>query len=443
LKEEIQRVQEIRRVTWICPRGVRNDYTRLIKGLTGGSADSPSFQNISGLLRRRLRNDRVSLEVIDNIEGTEEISILARSDLIILDPFSVKKPTEGLLSFRDLRTMKNSSEENGISRMIRDIRSVDPETPLLLMLPADSTADGEEWKPESVVANYLRGSPLRFQEGSDAVARKPFWVAADGHSDRGAGLGNQILSLLSAQDDYDVKYQVIIAVGAVLGRFDECIDEIRSEMREEGRNLDKVFKPLLPFLVRAYGLSASLNDLQAIKTVRLANDLRRQIRRDENKNADEWSGMEKQTVDDIIDYFAKDAIYDASIQRHVTLENWMRRMVDREARRVYEEEVNGPDAGEREEGQDGFEDISPLTRPLTRLFGGSTRYEFTARGSWYDSANERVDDILIVVEFAARSSIVARHVVKDLAVHYLSKVAGEDEVMVQEIAADAHFWSDP
>jgi len=446
LKQEIQRVQEIRHVTWVCPRGIQKDYTILLSNLTGEESGTVSFKNIKSLLERHLQDNRISLKVVDNIEGAHETGALARSDLIVLDPFLVtigRKELRKELSIpRDHRMIADTSDKGDLDRMIGDIRSVDPETPLLLMLPADSTADGEEWKPESVVANYLRGSPLRLQEGRDTIARKPFWVAADGHSDREAGLANQIQSLLSAQDEYDVKYQVIIAVGAVLGRFGECIHEIKDEMCKGDRNLDELFKPLLPALVRAYGLSASLNDLQAIKTARLANDLCQQVRRDQDQNGDDWFEVEKQTIDDIIYYFAIDAIYDASIQRHVTLENWMRRMVDRKARMVYQEEVNGPDGGKREERQSGFEDISPLIRPLTRLFGGSTRYEFNARGTWYDAKNKRVDDILIVVEFSARSLIVARNVVEDLAVHYLSEVAGEDEVMVQEISADAHFWSD-
>jgi len=86
-------------------------------------------------------------------------------------------------------------------------------------------------------------------------------------------------------------------------------------------------------------------------------------------------------------------------------------------------------------------DVTALTRPLSLLFGGSTRYEFSARGSWYKSAGERVDDILIVVEFCAQSSIVARQIIKDLAVRYLGKVAGEEAVMVQEVSTDAHIWS--
>ena len=472
----ISKAQSVRRVTWICPKDVRDDYNELGSHLSEGC--SSFFDRMKNLLCSHLRQQRVSLTCpIDPIKKTEA-SKLAGSDLIVLDPFQIKGEKDEFLA--------------RYYQMIKEVRSADPDVPLLLLLPTDSDSlllSGKErkWSPEEVVENYLRGSPLRLREGKDAIGRKPTWIAADGHSDSEAGLANQIHSLLSAQDEFDVKYQVLVPVGAVLGRCGEHVHDIRSRMHEESVKLDDVFAPLLPLLVQAYGLSASLRDLRTIKSVRLAHDLRLQIRRDQKQN--DWGETEAETVNDVLTYFAETAISSSAIQRHMTVENWMRRMVDREAMRVYEEEVNGAEAGDREEDHSGFEDISPLTdlltrlfdwvrrmvreamrvyeeevngaeasdgeedhsgfedispltRPLSRLFGGSTRYEFTARGSWYDEKNKRVDDLLIVVEFAARSSIVARHVVEDLAVHYLSEVAGEDKVMVQEISTNAHFWSD-
>ena len=54
------------------------------------------------------------------------------------------------------------------------------------------------------------------------------------------------------------------------------------------------------------------------------------------------------------------------------------------------------------------------------------------RGSWYKGANQ-IDDLLIVIEFCAKSSLVARKFIETTVVRYLREIAGEDCVLVQEI----------
>jgi hypothetical protein len=199
-------------------------------------------------------------------------------------------------------------------------------------------------------------------------------------------------------------------------------------------------------LVQTYGMSASLRDLSAMNGAQFAEDLRRRIQQDRKQNEDHWTGLKEADIQRSINRFASNVSH-RSIQRHLTLETWMRNMVDWQARKV-QGESEGRDESSSEQGKedDEFKDISALTRPLALTFGGSTRYEFSARGSWYPSdspsdSNQRVDDILIVVEFCAQSSTVARSLIKDQAVHYLSKIAGEEAVMVQEIPTHAHIWS--
>lgn len=469
LHDALRRAQDVRRVTWICPEGVKDNYDALVSSLDedsdeedcssapGGCSDNeeeerPSFKAVKELLRHRLRQKRVSLNVEEAVPDRE---CLADSDLVVLDPFTVQMP-----GLRDNELQKgNTGGENAGSgdseqddpldfrEDIGDLRSLDEDVPLLLVLPADGnsnsdgdapdTSNGDRWKPENIVAEFFHGTSLRLREGQDAIARKPTWLSADGHPDPEAGLANQIFSLLDNENRFDVKYQVLVPVAAVLGRFGERIRDICQEMHDDEEPQDRVFSPLLPFLVQAFGLSASVRDLCEIESAELAGSLRSQVRRDQRQNTDDWSHVDQETIDEVLDCFAASGIRHPSIRKHVTLENWMRKMVDRRAREAYDH----PEAEERA-GGGKMGDVTTLTRPLSLLFGGSTRYEFSARGSWYKSTKERVDDILIVVEFCARSSIVARQIIKDLAVHYLSKVAGEEAVMVQEVSTDARIWSD-
>jgi hypothetical protein len=392
-------------------------------------------------LRHHLWKKRIALDIQETVPGRER---LVHSDLVILDPFKVQ-----MNGLKDDESQEDDPPE--LQTLIENVRSVNADVPLLLVLPTDSYSSSDDntrggntidyddhfgrWKPENVVAEFFHGSSLRLRRGKDAIVRKPTWLSANGHSDSEAGFADQIFSLLDNENRFDVKYQVLVPVGAVLGRCGEHIHGMYQAMRDE-EDLDRVFSPLLPFLVQEYGLSASLRDLCEIESAELASALRSQVRRDQRQNKDHWSHVDERTINDVLDYFAAKGIRHPSVKKHVTLENWMRKFVDRRAREKYDY----ADSGSEEVGRE-MADVTALTQPLSLLFGGSTRYEFSARGSWYKSATERVDDILIVVEFCAQSSIVARQVIKDLAVRYLGKVAGEEAVMVQEVSTDAHIWS--
>jgi hypothetical protein len=74
-----------------------------------------------------------------------------------------------------------------------------------------------------------------------------------------------------------------------------------------------------------------------------------------------------------------------------------------------------------------------IIKPLTQVFGGVSSYELGIRGSWYDADSKKVDDTIIVVEFCAKSSLMAKEFIEKTVVRYLKEVAGEDMVLLQEI----------
>jgi hypothetical protein len=74
-----------------------------------------------------------------------------------------------------------------------------------------------------------------------------------------------------------------------------------------------------------------------------------------------------------------------------------------------------------------------IIKPLTQVFGGVSSYELGIRGSWYDDKSQKVDDTVIVVEFCAKSSLMAKEFIEETVVRYLKQVAGEEVVLLQEI----------
>jgi len=388
LHDALKEARDVRRVTWVCPEDVKDNYNALVSSLDEdstegeGSSDSdeasgsngeehPHFESMKGLLRHHLRKKRVAL----NVEGTDPgREHLIHSDLVILDPFKVQR--KGL---QDGESQQYDPPEP--QRLIEKVRSVNADVPLLLVLPRNGKSNSDDntnggstdeddndlgrWKPENVVAEFFRGSSLRLREEEDAVVRKPTWLAATGYPDPEAGFADQIFSLLDNENRFDVKYQVLIPVAAVLGRFGKRIHGMYQEMHDE-EDLDRVFSPLLPFLVQAYGLSASLHDLCAIESAELASTLRSQVRRDQRQNREDWSHVDERTIDDVLGYFASKGIHHSSVRKYVTLENWMRNMVDRNAREEYQhlDPENGGEGGSCPETVQGGSGSDLLCNPV-------------------------------------------------------------------------------
>ncbi len=372
LKAQVIQASVLHRVKWLCPQVIQDDYSKLLEKTT--------FDKFHAFLDNWLDQKRIELEIIQNCNR----NAIAESDLIIVDLFT-----------------NQGTHTLNLLKAIAKIRYYNNNTCLLVVLPSTENV-------ENTVSDYYRKLPLALRDGSDAIIKKPMWLVNNGHSNPEDALGNLIIKQLQRLNEYDVKYQIIVPVAAIVGRYDnDFIYKVKSSESQPSKDADKLYAPLIPLLVNAYGLSANLGDIAKLGD-RLKQDLQEKIR-------EEWQGERNDginAVSSVTDRFIE-VILDKSIQEHLTLEAWLRASVDRK--------VNNK-----------FKDINTITQPLTKVFGGATRYEFSVRGSWYKGANQ-IDDLLIVIEFCAKSSLIARKFIETTVVRYLREIAGEDCVLVQEI----------
>lgn len=193
-----------RNVKWYSPFGIEERY--------------------AGFLAQWLRERNVTLE---RIRSLDERTILG-SDLIVFDVLGID---QGTITER---------EKRAIEKTLSRIRDLNQRVLLLVVVP-------DRIDPEFTVGEFLRGMPLSLHEGKDAIIRKPMWIVADGHPDADAGLGNVIVHQLSCLNALDIKYQVLVPVAALIGRFTSNIGKILGSPKD--MELDEVYAPLLPFLI--------------------------------------------------------------------------------------------------------------------------------------------------------------------------------------------------
>lgn len=383
-----------RRVTWLCPRNVRKNYSNLF------DQSVLTFTDIEDSLKNWLDGKQIDLDIKENVIG------IVNTDLVIIDILQIEPKLDKSIEKEEL--IKELRE------IIHQIRAQNPNVQFILVLPFDL-------ERETSVSDYYTQLPLNFHDGSDNVIRKPFWFVLDGKTNPEECLGDMIIEQFQHKGDFDVKYQVLVPVAPLVGRLADRIKNILEKPKEIA--IDELYAPLLPYLVNAFGLSGRISDIAD-----LGNKVRKKlmdgINYERNKDAARWKNVDPFDISEILDGFIE-AMEDVQIKSHINLESWLRHIVDMKPGAV----ING----------EGRKDIHSLTEPLARVFGGSTRYEFSVRGSWYKEAN-RIDDILIVVEFCAKSSIIGRKFIRETAVKYLSKVAGEDVVLVQEIPIKGFMW---
>ena len=398
LREQIRKASVLHCVKWLCPEEIQIDYSSLLNG------ELP-FANCANWLKHWLAYQRIGLDIIT--QATKDK--IAGSDLIVIDIFKSKdgRPVLDLLD------------------TISQIRYVNNHASLIVVIPTATDA-------EDLVSDCYRKMPLALRDGSDMLIKKPMWLVADGSAIREEVLGKMIISQLRLFNDYDTKYQILVPVAAIVGRCNAAfVCRINDKSPKPAEEWDELYAPLLPFLINAYGLSGRLKDIA--ESPNLCEDLKERVLRAYEQEKYRWVSMKEEEVknetEKMVERFVK-AVKDNSIQHHMSVEAWLRKIVD-----------NKPKEKDKEKDEDKDKDIHSLTEPLARVFGGSTRYEFSVRGSWYQDIEQRVDDILIVVEFCAKSSIIAKRFIENTVVDYLHKVAGEKCVFVQEIPIRGSFFS--
>lgn len=262
------------------------------------------------------------------------------------------------------------------------------------------------------VNNYYRQLPLSLSDGRDAILQKPTWIVGAGHPQPEAGLSNLIIHQLDRLNDYDVKYNILVPVGAIVGRCnDDWVKKVESASFTQGNNAhesntetEKLYAPLLPLLIEIYGSSYPLSKIDYESLITSL------------KNKDEK--LDETTLT------AFTAKIKTDLNKYRNLEMWLRWAID------HCTQAKLPD---NNQGSNQEKKLPKLIEPLVRTFGGVTRYEFSARGTWYNDQGQPIDDMLIVMEFCAKSSIMAKTFIEKTIVEYLCKVAGEDCVLIQEI----------
>lgn len=381
LTTQIKKASVLYRVKWLCPKPIQQDYNQLFK-------KENIFTKTQELLTHWLGEKRIELEVIEQITDLE----IAQSNLIILDTFT-----------------KETKDQSDTIEIICKIHRVNPKIRLILIIPSDENV-------ETVVSDYYQNLPLKLKEGFDVIFKKPSWIVADdNHLNPEQVLGNLILEQLKHYSDYDVKYQVLVPVAAVIGRCDgDFIRRVNNQQNDQLDN-DKLYAPLIPLLVHLYGMSARLKDIAEISE-KMGQKLKEKID-EERIDKDRWIGIKETEIDaqitQVIQHFKIAINNDPSIQSHLTLEAWLKYAI--------EHQINDK------------LDVNSITEPLTRVFGGMTRYEFTVCGSWYKGVDQKIDDLLMTIEFCAKSSIIAKKFIEATIVQYLRQIAKEDCVLVQEI----------
>ena len=399
LKDQIENACSAVRhhVIWLCPKNIQDNYSNSLNPL------GITFEDIKGSLTGWLKSKQVDLEVIESLAENDFTS----TTLVILDILEIGKKFK--------KKQERASKIKKLRGTISKIRTKNPGIDFILVLPFDL-------EREPSVAGFYRQLPLNFDDGSDNVTRKPSWIVLDDTVKPGECLGKMIIDQLKNKGNFDVKYQVLVPVKPIVGRLAVKVEEIRSKTGRDDQKLDELYAPLLPYLVNAFGLSARISDI-AEPVSKLKKKVMEEIKIEKGKEEDRWKNVCLLDVAEILDDFLE-AVVNDQIKRHINLESWLRHIVDGKAAAVSKEED---------------QDIHTLTEPLARVFGGSTRYEFTVKGSWYKGAH-RIDDILIVVEFCAKSSIIGNRFIRETVVKYLTNVGGEDFVLVQEIPIKGFLW---
>jgi CheY-like chemotaxis protein len=394
------------RVTWLYPEGVQSMDAEVIGKVFQQAEDIQERMQES--VRSVLRDHLIDLDIEDSSLETfygADRTDLSRSDLFILDIARLNLPSEACEEVGD-----------ALRKLLLSLRHFNPDAPVIIIWPFD------RWKE---MDHFLFGSLRRlFREGIDQVLYKPTWLSDDGESTE--GLVGQVLHALQ-RPSFNVKFTVQLPIAPFIGRFDW------NYVREAQSNEAKAqFAPFLVPLVKAFGLSAPLSVLKNMTGIpkrRLVEAIQSEITQNRNR----WGGLgrndaainglatfllrgqpaqgvcseEKEALRRRFDELIQALRSSSELQSYLTLEDWVRSRCRRA--------------------------VKAHLSDVVRLFGGETRFELFARGSWIDKHGTQVEDLLIVVEFLANLSVVSREFVEHQVIQPLLEKYGEDAAILQEI----------
>jgi len=383
------------KVLWVCPYDVRNDWTYWAEPLNS------DFQQIQTAFAAWLAGHNIPLDVLE----PSEVRTVTRHNVIILDYFGITKSIDC---------------ETKLIDAYLSIRSDNPDSHLVIILPMRD----DVFEPNGGMLHTL-GDLIR--DGQDLIFHKPMWFFTD--SPNSISLGQRIIDIIRNRPRFDVKYVVLTPLLGMLWGLAKG-SEVWTSNGEQDDSLpadDLIvgWSPLGVLLGEIHGFTFSLERLAAPShgDPKLGIELSERLRSEWEQNTKRWQGVCESTnpnaiVARFLTYLANPA---NRISPYQTIERWLRDVLNKEVRLS------------KKQPENGSEDDRGLTEFLTRLFGGETRFEFGAKGGWYDPEGNLVQDTPLVIEFCARKGILAREAIERVIVNYLKDLGGEEMVLFQEI----------
>ena len=356
-------------VTWIYPKEVQRKDADAVRKVFDVEKLQEKLQQ---WVQNRLRDHLVHLQVDDSSIKELCSRNLSDSDLFVLD-----------IAPLDLTSEDCQKLEETLRDLLVTLRQANPNAPVIIVWPFD------RWKE----MDRLLFGPLRrlFRDGVDQVLYKPTWLF-DYEGSTESLVGQFIRAL--KRPSFNVKFTVSLPVAPFIGRFDW--EYVRKGAK--GKRMEQRFAPFLIPLVRAFGLSATLNSLKVMSNAQLKR-LAQAVQNEVLQNRNRWGTFEKSNNPNVDRKRRKEirklanilnekkkvqgayqkekellcALFDefitklkdpSSLQYYLTLEDWIRAQC--------------------------FPNVQERLNDVVRLFGGETRFDLLARGSWLDESGTRV-----------------------------------------------------
>lgn len=379
-------------VLWICPDSVTRDWTQWASHL----GQQKDYIWIKNQLSAWLGKFHIRLETASNYDESQ----VTPYSIVILDYYGILQPEH---DYHEEREAQYNVQDTLVKDYLK-LRSANPAAHILIILPMRDDIFGPSGALHSL------GRILR--DGQDVILHKPLWLYSD-HGDE-PGFGQTLLTTLKNRPKFNVKYVVLTPIMGLLWpkakAFIESQTPNTDEVQRQRINSVVGWSPLGVLMGEIWGFTSSFKDILQDPRLSLSLLSKELDKERKVKNEQRWQNIHGEIKSDwLAEQFLTELLHPLNqISPHLTIERWLRAVLDK---------VFGGS------GQ----------KFLNHLFGGETRYEFGARGGWYDAEGTFVHDTPLVIEFCARGGILARKAIEKVIVQYLKDKGGEQRVLVQEI----------